>query len=336
MPQHITVVDYDPDWPRQFQAEAARIRAVLGDNCTAIYHIGSTAVPGLAAKPILDIMPVVENLEAVDRAAPAFEAMGYEYLGEFGIPGRRYLRKGGDERTHQLHIFARTDRANITRHLAVRDYLRAHREAREEYARLKRALARQFPYDIDGYCLGKEGFVQALEQAALEEFINFKEGSAMRRADREVTDRNQLEEILKACHAVHIGAQDGDGMFVVPMNYGFHLEGDRLTLYVHSAQEGRKVSAFRAGGTVAFEMDGRHALRTADTACGHSYTYQSIMGSGPIRELTGREEKRAALGRIMEHMTGRGGWDMPDASLDRTAVFAIQADQWTGKSNQAG
>ena len=220
MPQHITVVDYDPDWPRQFQAEAARIRAVLGDNCTAIYHIGSTAVPGLAAKPILDIMPVVENLEAVDRAAPAFEAMGYEYLGEFGIPGRRYLRKGGDERTHQLHIFARTDRANITRHLAVRDYLRAHREAREEYARLKRALARQFPYDIDGYCLGKEEFVQALEQAALEESINFKEGSAMRRADREVTDRNQLEEILKACHAVHIGAQDGDGMFVVPMNYG--------------------------------------------------------------------------------------------------------------------
>ena len=69
----------------------------------------------------------------------------------------------------------------------------------------------------------------------------------MRRADREVTDRKQLEEILQACHAVHIGAQDGDGMFVVPMNYGFHLEGDRLTLYVHSAQEGRKVSAFRAG-----------------------------------------------------------------------------------------
>ena len=101
----------------------------------------------------------------------------------------------------------------------------------------------------------------------------------MRRADREVTDRNQLEEILKACHAVHIGAQDGDGMFVVPMNYGYSLEGDRLTLYVHSAQEGRKVAAFRAGGTVAFEMDGGHALRTADTACGHSYTYQSIMGS---------------------------------------------------------
>ena len=158
----------------------------------------------------------------------------------------------------------------------------------------------------------------------------------MRRADREVTDLKQLEEILKACTAVHIGAQDGEGIFVVPMNYGFHLEGDRLTLYVHSAQEGRKVAAFRAGGTVAFEMDGRHALRTADTACGHSYTYQSIMGSGTIRELTEAGAKRAALELIMEHMTGRGSWDMPDASLERTAVFALQADQWTGKRNQAG
>lgn len=158
----------------------------------------------------------------------------------------------------------------------------------------------------------------------------------MRRADREVTDRNQLEEILKACHAVHIGAQDGDGMFVVPMNYGFHLEGDRLTLYVHSAQEGRKVAAFRNGGAVAFEMDCGHALRGADTACGHSYSYQSIMGSGTIRELTEAGAKRAALELIMEHMTGRGSWDMPDASLERTAVFAIQADQWAGKRNQAG
>ena len=158
----------------------------------------------------------------------------------------------------------------------------------------------------------------------------------MRRADREVTDPKQLEEILRECTAVHIGAQDGAGLFVVPMNYGYSLEGGNLTLYLHSAQEGRKVAAFRAGGNVAFEMDGRHALRTADAACAHSYSYRSIMGSGTIRELTDPQEKRAALERIMEHMTGKSGWDMPDASLERTAVFAIQADQWTGKRNQMG
>ena len=158
----------------------------------------------------------------------------------------------------------------------------------------------------------------------------------MRRADREVTDPKQLEEILRECTAVHIGAQDGAGLFVVPMNYGYSLEGGNLTLYLHSAQEGRKVAAFRAGGTVAFEMDGRHALRTADTACAHSYSYRSIMGSGTIRELTDPQEKRAALERIMEHMTGRADWEFPAASLERTAVFALEAAEWTGKRNQMG
>ena len=124
-------------------------------------------------------------------------------------------------------------------------------------------------------------------------------------------------------------------MFVVPMNYGFHLEGDRLTLFVHSAPEGRKVSAFRAGGEAAFEMDCGHALRPADTACGHSYTYRSIMGSGTIRELTALEEKRTALNAIMVHMTGRE-WKLPEEQVGRTAVFALRAAEWTGKSNQAG
>ena len=145
----------------------------------------------------------------------------------------------------------------------------------------------------------------------------------MRRADREVTDPKQLEEILRECTAVHIGAQDGAGLFVVPMNYGYTLEGDRLTLYVHSAQEGRKVAAFRVGGTVAFEMDGRHALRTADTACGHSYSYQSIMGSGTIRELTEAGAKRAALGRMLGHARrlpgAHGGVRHSGGPVDRQA-----------------
>ena len=161
----------------------------------------------------------------------------------------------------------------------------------------------------------------------------------MRRADREVTDRKQLEEILQACHAVHIGAQDGDGMFVVPMNYGFHLEGDRLTLYVHSAQEGRKVSAFRAGGTVAFEMDCGHALRTADTACAHSYTYRSIMGSGrhpaPWTGPGGEARRPGAASCAAHDRPGRLGharrlpWTAPRCSPYRRTT-------WTGKRNQPG
>ena len=124
-------------------------------------------MPGLAAKPIIDILPVVRSLEAVDAAKDSLEALGYEYLGEFGIPGRRYLRKGGDERTHQVHVFAAEDEVNITRHLAFRDYLREHPDVRDEYAALKRALAGKYPFDIGAYCDGKEEIVKKHEAAAL-------------------------------------------------------------------------------------------------------------------------------------------------------------------------
>lgn len=91
MTQHITVASYDNRWPGMFKYEASQIKAILGSNCAEIYHIGSTAVPGLAAKPIIDIMPTVYDLNAVDITANAFEKIGYEYLGEFGIKGRRYM-----------------------------------------------------------------------------------------------------------------------------------------------------------------------------------------------------------------------------------------------------
>jgi len=150
-----------------FEAESIEIKKILGENCSAIYHIGSTSVPGLAAKPIIDIMPVVHDLQAVDRVSAVWEEIGYEYMGEFGIPGRRYLRKGGDERTHQVHIFAENNSHDIARHLAVRDYLRVHRDVCVRYAALKKALAKKYPYDIDGYCCGKEKFVQQSERDAL-------------------------------------------------------------------------------------------------------------------------------------------------------------------------
>ena len=123
----------------------------------------------------------------------------------------------------------------------------------------------------------------------------------MRRKDREIRELDQLESILKECDAVRIAAQDEAGLFIVPMNFGYRLEGEKLTLFVHSAPEGRKVEAFRRGGMVAFEMDCGHALRSADTACGHSFTYRSIMGSGTIRALS-------------EGWAGRhyGAYDRPD------------------------
>lgn len=167
MAQHVIVTEYNNSWPHMFSEEAAKIRRILGDNCTEIYHIGSTSVKGLAAKPVIDIMPVVKSLLSVDSVSSEFEKIGYEYLGEFGIPGRRYLRKGGDNRTHQIHIFEKSDFENINRHLAFRDFLRARPDVRDRYSALKKELANAYPYDIESYCDGKDEFVKKYEAEAL-------------------------------------------------------------------------------------------------------------------------------------------------------------------------
>lgn len=165
--QHVIVTSYDPRWKVMFEEEAEEIKRILGSELVAVCHIGSTAVEGLAAKPVIDIMPVVRSVQRTDNFNVQFEALGYECMGEFGIPGRRYYRKGGDERTHQIHIFEEANRHDIIRHLAVRDYLRSHRQDAELYGQLKRRLAQRFPYDIEGYCDGKDGFVRELEEKAL-------------------------------------------------------------------------------------------------------------------------------------------------------------------------
>lgn len=132
-----------------------------------IYHIGSTAVKGLSAKPIIDIMPVVTNIYLIDKHNHEFESIGYECMGEFGITGRRYFRKGGDNRTHQVHIFEQSNNKEIDRHLAVRDFLRTHPDIASKYGELKQKLAIRYPEDIEGYCDGKDGFVKQLEKDAL-------------------------------------------------------------------------------------------------------------------------------------------------------------------------
>ncbi len=170
MPQHVIVSEYNSDWPRKYEEEKEKIISILGENCIAVYHIGSTAVPGLAAKPIIDILVAVRSLFRVDDVKDGFVKVGYEYLGEFGIKGRRYLRKGGDERTHQIHIFQADDWNNIGRHLAFRDYMRTHEKERHEYAKIKKNLAQEFPYDIEGYCDGKENFVLKTEERALAQY----------------------------------------------------------------------------------------------------------------------------------------------------------------------
>lgn len=162
------VVPHDPDWKRQYFAEAELIRRELGNSTITLYHIGSTAIPGILAKPIIDILGVANCLDLLDRQTPAFERMGYECLGEYGIEGRRYFRKCdcSGSRTHHLHCF-QSGSSHITRHLAFRDFLRAHPTKADEYSALKRVLVVEKKTDWETYIAGKAQFVEETEYSAL-------------------------------------------------------------------------------------------------------------------------------------------------------------------------
>lgn len=169
---NVVVTEYNDKWDQMFKEEAQKIKEIFADELIDNYHIGSTSVPGLKAKPIIDMMPVVKDIEKIDSFNEQMEGLGYECMGELGMTGRRYFRKGGDNRTHQVHVFQSDNKQDIHRHLAVRDYLRTHPEAVKQYGNLKENLAKQFPKDIEEYMDGKDAFVKELEKRALRWYVN--------------------------------------------------------------------------------------------------------------------------------------------------------------------
>ncbi|KOP81192.1 hypothetical protein AMS60_00925 [Bacillus sp. FJAT-21945] len=165
---NIRVVDYNQNWNNEYKKEELSIKTFLQEELVNSFHIGSTSVPGLKAKPIIDILLVVKGISELDTYSEQFENLGYEVMGEFGIVGRRYFRKGGDNRTHQIHAFQYDNIQEIERHLSFRDYLRQNPEISKEYGELKSKLAEKYPTDIDGYGDGKNDFVKKIEKKALE------------------------------------------------------------------------------------------------------------------------------------------------------------------------
>lgn len=164
----IRIVSHDPAWVENFAAEARRVAQAVREAAVRIHHIGSTAVPRTQAKPVIDLLLEVASLEAIDANSSALEALGYEAMGEFGITGRRYFRRddAAGTRTHQVHAY-RAGAPDVRRHLAFRDYLRAHPAVAEEYGALKLRLATAFPDDSKAYVNGKDAFVKHHESCAL-------------------------------------------------------------------------------------------------------------------------------------------------------------------------
>ena len=163
----VEVVPHDPQWRDAFEAEAKHVAAALGENVVAIHHIGSTAIPNIYAKPVIDLLVEVRDITEVDGQSSAMESLGYEVMGEYGIPGRRYFRKDNQEgiRTHNIHAFE-AGSAEVERHLAFRDYMIAHPGDAQRYSELKRKLAEEHPQSIDGYMDGKDGFIKEMDRRA--------------------------------------------------------------------------------------------------------------------------------------------------------------------------
>jgi GrpB-like predicted nucleotidyltransferase (UPF0157 family) len=163
----VKVVPHDPKWRDEFEVESRSVAEALGQNVVAVHHIGSTAIPGIHAKPIIDLLVEVRNLDKVDGQNLEMETLGYEVMGEFGISGRRFFRKDNSEgvRTHHIHAFE-TGSAQVERHLMFRNYMLAHPDDAWIYSNLKRELARKYPQDIDSYMDGKDGFIKEMDEKA--------------------------------------------------------------------------------------------------------------------------------------------------------------------------
>lgn len=155
----------------------------------------------------------------------------------------------------------------------------------------------------------------------------------MRRSERAVTDLTRQLEILDQCKILRLGLQDQDGMFIVPVNFGYVQQNEKLSLYVHSAKEGRKAAAMTPGCTVALEADCSMELIPADIACKYSCKYRSLMGTGQAVLVTDPAEKAAGLSAIMVHQTGQA-FSFTAQMTEAVAVFRIDVTALCGKQRQ--
>ena len=161
----VEVFDYNPRWPKMFEREKGRILNAVGNNAICIEHIGSTAVQGLGAKPIIDIMVGISRLSDAKQCIRPLEQIGYEYVPELedSIPERRYFRKGPNEPNRHYHLhMVEYDGESWKRYLLFRDYLRTHPQAASEYFKLKKQLAVKYHLNREGYTDAKTSFFASI------------------------------------------------------------------------------------------------------------------------------------------------------------------------------
>lgn len=159
------VVDYDPSWPETFELLRARVWPSVSDVAIGIEHVGSTSVPGLAAKPIIDMTIVVPSRREVPAAIARLAPLGYRHLGDLDVPDREAFSRPDGLPAHNLYLCPEGT-IGIANQLAVRNYLRTHTDMAAAYGDLKKRLAREFPVDIESYVYGKTDLILEILRAA--------------------------------------------------------------------------------------------------------------------------------------------------------------------------
>lgn len=170
-PIKVELEPHDPRWIGMALVEGERLKSALGDNLLIVHHVGSTSIPDIHAKPVIDLMPVVASLDRLDAAQAEIEALGYRWWGEFGLPGRRYCNlddPATGKRRIQLHCYQNGNR-EIARHLAFRDYLRLHPEIAAQYEAEKMRCRNLNPDDSHAYSECKSDWIRRVEAKAMAE-----------------------------------------------------------------------------------------------------------------------------------------------------------------------
>ena len=168
---------YDPEWVLAYEREKFILQDCVGNYIIDIQHVGSTSIQGLASKPIIDIAVGVTSLEEGHKCIEPLEQIGYEYKGEAGISGRLFSTKGyGVNTTHHIHI-EEVGSINWWNQILLRDYLRLHNDARDEYAELKKNLAKKYANDRETYTERKADFILDIIARAKEQFFIKAEGN---------------------------------------------------------------------------------------------------------------------------------------------------------------
>lgn len=152
----------------------------------------------------------------------------------------------------------------------------------------------------------------------------------MRRKDREVTDINDLLNIVEECRICHLGLMDNKGMYIVPLNYGYEYINQNLVLYFHSAQVGRKIDAINQNPNVCVEMDCDHRLIEGEKACDFSFGFKSIIGNGRASIINDYDEKIKGLSLLMKHETQKE-FEFDEKMVQRVSVIKVVVDEFTGK-----